>query len=252
MPDSRASYLLTCKRRDAAMNALSADLHDYLLGKGASLCGFADLSGIVQGELQHGVSVAVRLPVPVLQSIAYGPSRIYFDAYHDINEKLDSLVLAGAEYLQSKGYHAHAKTRANVQEHSGYRTDLPHKTVATRAGLGWIGKSALLVTREFGPAVRISSLLTDAPLTMGEPIDKSKCGNCTACTDHCPGKAISGKLWEVKMDRDEFFDAAACRKAARALSFELLNEEITLCGKCIEVCPYTKGYIHRDIIGISK
>lgn len=229
------------------MNALSGDLYGFLLGKGASLCGFADLTGIVEGELQHGVSVAIKLPVPVLRSIADGPSRIYFDAYHEINEKLDSLVTAGAEYLRAGGYRAHAQTRANVQEHPGYRTDLPHKTVATRSGLGWIGKSALLVTSEFGPAIRLSSLLTDAPLSFGEPVGKSKCGNCTACADHCPGKAISGRLWEVTMDRDAFFDAAACRKAARALSKELLNEEITLCGKCIEVCPYTRGYIRRTM-----
>ncbi len=227
------------------MDVLSREFHEFLLKQGASLCGFGDLSQIVEGELRRGVSVAVRLPVPVLQSITGGPSRIYFDAYHEINEKLDGIVTAGAEYLQAKGYRAHAKTRVNVKEHPGYRTDLPHKTVATRAGLGWIGKSALLVTREFGPAVRISSLLTDAPLTLGEPVDKSKCGNCTACVDHCPGKAISGKVWDVTMDRDVFFDAVACRKAARALSLELLNEEISLCGKCIEVCPYTKGYIHR-------
>jgi epoxyqueuosine reductase QueG len=227
------------------MNALSGELHDLLLEKGASLCGFADLKGIAEGELPYGVSVAVSLPVPVLKSIADGPSRIYFDAYHEINDKLDGLVTSGAEYLKTKGYRAHANTRANVKERPGCRTDLPHKTVATRAGLGWIGKSALLVTREFGPAVRISTLLTDAPLTFGEPINKSKCGNCTACADHCPGEAISGRLWEAGMDRDAFFDAAACRKAARALSREMLNEEITLCGKCIEVCPYTKGYIRR-------
>jgi epoxyqueuosine reductase QueG len=227
------------------MNALSVDLHDFLLNKGASLCGFADLTGIVDHKLQHGVSVAIKLPVPVLQSIADGPSRTYFDAYHEINEKLDGLVTAGAEYLQARGYRVHAQTRANVHEHTGYRTDLPHKTVATRAGLGWIGKSALLVTGAFGPAIRLSSLLTDAPLSFGEPIGRSKCGNCTACVDHCPGKAISGKLWDTAMDREEFFDADACRKAARVLSKELLNEEISLCGKCIEVCPYTKGYIHR-------
>ncbi len=229
------------------MNALSRELHDFLLDKGASLCGFADLRGVVEGDLHGGVSVAVKLPVSVLQSIKDGPSRIYFDAYHDINEKLDGLVTAGADFLAERGYRVYARTRANVKEHPGYRTDLPHKTVATRAGLGWIGKSALLVTKEYGPAIRLSSLLTDAPVTTGEPIGKSKCGNCTACMDHCPGKAISGKLWDVKMDRDEFFDAAACRKAARALSAELLNEEISLCGKCIEVCPYTKGYIRRSM-----
>ena len=225
------------------MDAFSKDFHDFLLAQGASLCGFGDLSHVVQGDLHCGVSVAVKLPKDILLSIEKGPSRIYFDAYHAINTRLDGIVTAGAEYLIEKGYRAHAQTRANVQEHDGYRTDLPHKTVATRAGLGWIGKSALLVTREFGPAVRISSLLTDAPLTPARPIDRSKCGGCTACMDHCPGRAITGKLWDVTMDRDAFFHAADCRRAARALSKSLLNEEISLCGKCIEICPYTRRYI---------
>jgi ElaB/YqjD/DUF883 family membrane-anchored ribosome-binding protein len=123
------------------MNAISADLHGFLLEKGASLCGFADLAGIVQGDLKCGVSVAIKLPVPVLQSISDGPSKIYFDAYHEINEKLDGLVTAGAEYLKARGYRVHAQTRANVQEHPDYRTDLPHKTVATRSGLGWMSRS---------------------------------------------------------------------------------------------------------------
>ncbi len=225
------------------MDAFSKEFHDFLLAQGASLCGFGDLSGIAEGGLNCGVSVAVALPVEILQSIENGPSRIYFDAYHDINRKLDGIVTAGADYLAGKGYRAYAQTRANVKEYEGYRTGLPHKTVATRAGLGWIGKSALLVTREYGPAIRLSSLLTDAPLACAQPMDHSKCGSCTACMDHCPGKAISGKLWDVHMDRDEFFDAAACRRAARALSKSLLNEEISLCGKCIEICPYTKRYV---------
>ncbi len=226
------------------MDTISKEFRNFLLAQGASLCGFGDLSQIVEGELHCGVSIAVALPKDILLSIADGPSRGYFDAYHAINAKLDGIVTAGAAYLLEKGYRARAQTRANVKERDGHRTDLPHKTVATRAGLGWIGKSALLVTKEFGPAVRISSLLTDAPLDTAQPIDRSKCGYCTACVDHCPGKAISGKLWDVTMDRDDFFSAADCRKAARALSKSLLNEEITLCGKCIEICPYTKRYIN--------
>jgi len=225
------------------MDALSGELHGFLIDKGAALCSFADLKGIMEGDMQYGVSVAVAIPPEVLKTIADGPSRIYFDAYHSLNAKLDGLVTAGAEFLMERGYRAFAQTRANVKEHEGYRTDLPHKTVATRAGLGWIGKSALLVTREFGPAIRLSSLLTDAHLAASEPIDQSRCGSCTVCMDHCPGKAISGKLWDVTMDRDAFFDAAACRKAARSLSAKFLNEEISLCGKCIKVCPYTRRYM---------
>ncbi|OFY64528.1 MAG: hypothetical protein A2V64_08625 [Bacteroidetes bacterium RBG_13_43_22] len=37
--------------------------------------------------------------------------------------------------------------------------DISHKMVATRAGLGWIGKSDLLISREFGPRLRLVSML---------------------------------------------------------------------------------------------
>ncbi len=229
------------------MDAFSQAFRDFMVNSGASLCGFGDLQSMTDGDLRYGVSVAIALPVEIVQSIENGPSRMYFDAYHSISQRLDSIVTAGADHLLSKGYHAHAQTRANVVETPGYRTVLPHKTVATRAGLGWIGKSALLVTPEFGPAVRISSLLTNAPLETALPINHSKCGSCTACRDHCPGKAISGKQWDVNMDRDAFFHADDCRKAARALSAKQLNEEVSLCGKCIAVCPFTKRYMKNYV-----
>lgn len=120
---------------------------------------------------------------------------------------------------------------------------MPHKTVAVHAGLGWIGKSALFLTEKYGSAVRLKSVLTNAPLECEEgAILESKCNNCTLCADACPGKAISGHIWNLELDRDDYFDAMACRKKAREIAAKTLDREITLCGKCIEVCPYTKKY----------
>jgi epoxyqueuosine reductase QueG len=223
------------------MDRLSESLKQYLYDQGAALCGFADLHGLADGDLPFGVSVALRVPKPVLESISDGPTPAYFDAYHSLNDQLDGLVTAGADFLKERRYNAFPQTRANVFEIDDYNTRLPHKTVATRAGLGWIGKSALFVSFHYGPAIRLSSLLTDAPLTAGTPVTRSRCGNCTKCMDACPGRAISGKNWYAGLNREEFFDAQACRKAARELSAQRLNKEITLCGKCFEVCPYTKG-----------
>lgn len=128
-----------------------------------------------------------------------------------------------------------------------HRTQLPHKTVATLAGIGWIGKSALLVTKKYGSAVRLTSILTDMPLDYGVPVTKSMCPReCYICMNACPGKAISGKLWDQTMDRNEFYDPLKCREKALQLSKERMNKEITLCGKCIEVCPYTRKYINRQ------
>ena len=82
------------------------------------------------------------------------------------------------------------------------------------------------------------------PLDYGVPIKKSMCHQeCQNCMNSCPGKAIYGKLWDQTTDRDEFFDPLKCREKARQLAWEKIKKEISLCGKCIVVCPYTQNYI---------
>lgn len=123
-----------------------------------------------------------------------------------------------------------------------WRTPLPHKTVATLAGIGWIGKSAVLVTEDYGCAIRITTVLTDMPFLTGTPIKTSKCGTCMVCTTHCPGKAVKDLNWQVYVDRDELLDPNACKRTVieRGKPFGLTEGT---CGVCIAVCPYTQQYI---------
>ena len=223
-------------------------IKDELLCHGADLVGFGDLTELppeLRENLPVGICVAVKYPKEIIRGISELPTAEYHDRYNFINKKLDMLAELGASALEMFGYKAIAQTREYVWQQTGENQIalLPHKTVATRAGMGWIGKCALLVTKEFGSMIRISSILTDAPLKTAKPINKSKCGNCTECTDYCPANAVSGKLWTAKLARDEFFNAAACEQTARERSFKGLGTEITICGKCIEVCPYTKMYL---------
>ena len=82
---------------------------------------------------------------------------------------------------------------------------LPHKTAATLAGMGWIGKCAMLVTNETGSALRLTVVLTDALFEHGKPVIKSHCSpDCMACVNACPVNAPSGKIWEAGTDRDDF------------------------------------------------
>ncbi len=229
------------------MDSFNSGLKQLLIDRGANMVGFADLKPFGKDDMIYGVSVAVAVPPQIIQGIQNGPTMDYFNAYHDINHLLDEIVTAGAGYLKSKGYKAFAQTTDAVVESEDYRTAMPHKTVAVRAGLGWIGKCALLVTEEYGSAVRLSSLITDAPLECGVPVTASRCGSCTACTDACPAKAVSGRLWSADTDRDEFFDPYSCRKTARELAALHIQKEITLCGKCIQACPYTKKYLYDGI-----
>lgn len=96
------------------------------------------------------------------------------DAYYALNEKSDEIVSCGAAlFLQECGYQAYANTTKVVKADEDWCTRLAHKTVATRAGLGWIGKNCLLVTEKYGCAVRLSSLLTNALLPADLAINES-------------------------------------------------------------------------------
>jgi epoxyqueuosine reductase QueG len=223
---------------------LTGFIMDELLRLGADLVGVGDLAEVpaeVRANLPIGICVAVKYPDAVIRGIADLPTKAYNSWYNRLNQRLDMLVASGAEALQTQGYAALAMTRAQVGNgETDNNTALPHKTVATRAGIGWIGKSALLVTEKYGSMVRISSILTDAPLKTTAPINQSRCGNCMVCTRSCPAGAISGKAWEVGVYHDEFFDPAGCRRTARERAFRGFGGGNTICGKCIEVCPYTR------------
>ncbi len=218
-------------------------LSDLLYENGASLVGFADLSELVDDDLMYGVSIAVCIPPEIVRQIHDGPTREYFDTYHALNDKLNRLAEQGAAYIADHNYRAFAQTTNAVHEYDIYRTKMPHKTVAVAAGLGWIGKSALFVTLEYGSALRLTSIRTNAPLTTGTRTTRSECGDCRLCKQACPGNAISGRLWTPDLDRDYFFNPFACRNKARELSADRIQQAITLCGKCIEVCPYTQTYL---------
>ena len=229
------------------MKILTSELSSLLHNEGASLVGFGDISALDYQGFTSCVALAVMIPAKVIAGIKNGPTRDYFDSYHELNARLNALAELAAKYLSDRGHRALPQTTTTVVESPGYRTPVPHKTCATRAGLGWIGKSTLLVTEEYGPAVRLSSVLTDAEFdSVSEPINVSRCGSCTACASACPGQAIKGALWDVTAPLESLVDVEDCRKAARALAADMIVEEITLCGKCIETCPYTRAYLKKE------
>jgi epoxyqueuosine reductase QueG len=145
--------------------------------------------------------------------------------------------------LESQGHRAIAlSATVDKLNMATLATPLPHKTVARLAGVGWIGKCALLITRSHGSAVRYNSVLTDAPLPVGMPADVSQCGRCAACVEACPAGAPSGETWSPGMRREELLDAFACCAEAQRQS-AAIGIEHTICGICIAACPHTKRYV---------
>lgn len=222
------------------------ELKDYLKTLGASLVGFADLSEVdtsLFNNMKYGIALGIKLETKIIEGIKEGPTKEYYEEYEKVNKELDNTTISAVKFIENKGYKAIGQTSTYVTNDDNLATVLPHKTVATRAGLGWIGKNALLITPEYGSAIRISSVITDMPLITAEPINESRCGNCTNCVKACPGTAIRGSLWTKALHREALVDAYKCRAKARELSKEKINIEISICGKCIEVCPVTKRYL---------
>jgi epoxyqueuosine reductase QueG len=213
---------------------------EILSGRDVALLGFANLGEIdidARRGFRYGVSVAMALTVlPSTEE----PSAAYYDEYKRVSAALQETSAFLAEQIRARGYNALSLWLLNRQD-ADFRTPLPFKTLATRAGLGWIGKSAALVTKEYGSAVRLGGVLTDMPLQTGTPINTSLCGDCMECVKRCPGNAIKGGLWSLGVGRDYLLDAHACKRAAVERGDALGKTEGT-CGICLAVCPWTKRY----------
>ncbi|MFC1950967.1 4Fe-4S double cluster binding domain-containing protein [Chloroflexota bacterium] len=228
---------------------LADELKSILLSSGASLVGYADLSRIDPGlrdDLPMGISIGVALNPDIIAGINNGPTMAYIGEYERANGLLDELGHIAVDLLKKQGHSAKwfAATSAGID--SRLSTRLPHKTVATRAGLGWIGKCALLVTKQYGSAIRITSVLTNAVLPTNDPVNKATCGKCTDCVEACPAQAATGENWRSDLHRDSFFDAFACEKTANELAWSKVGIRNTICGRCIVSCPFTQKYIKNS------
>jgi len=224
------------------------ELKDLLLSRGAALVGFADV-GVVDERTRRGypfaVSFAVALTPEIIAEIVDGPTERYCGEYDRANSLLDDLGGEAARFLLRAGYRADPRPATTEQyDADAFRASFQHKTAATLAGLGWIGKCALLVTDRFGSAVRWGTVLTDAPLPAGTPIVESRCGDCVACVEVCPGRACSGKHWRQGLSREDFWDARACREAMRQIN-RGRGTRREICGMCIAACPHTRAYLAR-------
>lgn len=225
--------------------SLTEELKKVLLEKGAKLVGIGNMEHIDGCDYPIGVSVAIPLPKELVEDLKDAPTEEYYHLYHSLNQKLNEVVLAGEVFLKDKGYKAYAQTTDCVKVGDGFISPLPHKTVATRAGLGWIGKNCLLVTKEYGSAMRISSLLTDAPLECNEAMNESQCGSCELCVKICPAQVLTGVLWQAGMERSKLVDAQKCFDKQVEIMKEKTGIEADLCGKCFAVCKYTQEYLKK-------
>jgi len=192
--------------------------------------------------LPTAISLLARVTDEELAGVEDGPTPAYYAGYRRANALLDAAASALAGALAKAGHRAQPVLAtipeaeyASIDDWCDVRV-FPHKTAATRAGLGWIGKTALFVSPEFGPRVRLATVFTDLTLPPGEPVDDGRCGACRRCVDACPAGAGRDVTWRVGMARAELFDARACEQET-----ERYEDLGGVCGVCIAVCPWGRG-----------
>ena len=231
------------------MDALNERFRGDALALGADFFGVADLSlardavaeqgGEMVAQFPYAISIGVAMPSAIVDQIARQGDKAALIAYRShsysiLNTRLNQIVSRLSGLLQGDGYRAFpiaAAERANGKDMYGL---LSHKLAAHLAGLGWIGKSCLLVTPGVGPRVRWASILTDAPLMAGQPLAE-RCAKCTECVDICPVHAFTGRSFCPDEPREARYDAHKCHAYLKQRDEQV---GVRVCGLCVYVCPY--------------
>jgi epoxyqueuosine reductase len=223
--------------------AIDEQIGDLITTLGGDLWGVADLTGITplpgDGErlglapYPRAVSIAVIFPRAIVQELLRGPSHTYLYEYNILNARLDDIALRVNNVLQAAGYASYPVPASQRNGGDRFQSIFSHRLAARLAGVGWIGKNCCLVTPQYGPRVRLVTVLTDAPLGAGSPLARG-CGDCTECVDACPPGAIKGALFRTDQPLRDRFDAAACTSHKDKVRDRWGKR---CCGLCLASCP---------------
>ena len=145
----------------------------------------------------------------------------------EVNLFLEKAALETLACLEGEGHRAlivHTEDEFDPVRRLGL---LSLKVLAKGAGLGWQGRSLLIVSPEYGPVHRWIAVLTDMELQAGEPLP-NQCGDCSVCVDKCPSHALRLLPFEDHPQRrEDVLDISVCK-----------GDEG--CKVCLVVCPWAK------------
>jgi epoxyqueuosine reductase QueG len=226
---------------------------------GADFWGVADLAlardailaqgGQAVAAFPRAISVGIALPHAIVNELPRRAERAVainyrHHAYDVINARLDLLTSRVSSALQREGYRAMPIPASRRVKTEQLYAEFSHKLAAHLAGLGWIGKSCLLVTPQAGPRVRWATVLTDAPLTVtGAPVEE-RCGACDECVRICPVRAFTGEPFRASEPREARYDASKCDRYFATLRKK--DAETAVCGLCLYVCPQGRQQDRRN------
>lgn len=259
-------------------NELTRSLKSVALKHGADLVGivrvvdlpeYAENITRILPSARFVIVVASQHNPAALQS---GNNQVaQFDTIHTYGE-CEQAAYKTTHYLTSEGFPSVAVPAFIPIDMSepkkGMQGEICWRRAGVKAGLGSYGENGLLVTREFGSAIRLAGLLTAAPLEADAPLGEDICDHCMRCIEACPVGALSpgGKI-NKKLCGDKIFtyglrcfadlfhtltsksaleNEGICRSyALRELWQTFMTGNYYYCFKCQSQCPATNVPRHN-------
>ena len=181
------------------------------------------------------ISIAVAYPHKLKQQpqkTAYKrgkftPNSWGLDYHYVLQDKLDRLAKGIEELTANFEYKGMVDTGALVDT-----------AVARRAGIGFIGKNGLVISKEFGSYMFLGELITNLDIEPDHPVDYD-CGDCNRCVTACPTSCLIG---DGTMNAKRCLSFQTQDKGIMDLEFrKKIKTVIYGCDICQICCPYNKG-----------
>jgi O-acetylhomoserine (thiol)-lyase len=186
--------------------------------------------------------MGVQIFLPMLETT---PSIVHTELYNTTNRLLDEAAYRIANFLNTQGQRAIFFPRDGYGDISVLvkkpEAAFSQVLAGKYAGLGTIGFNHTLLTPEYGPRVRLVSVITDADLPLDKVIGKDLCVQCGLCKKNCPVDAFTAT--------PGFVIAQMAKNKCAAYHEKLKNELRYPCGVCTMVCPIGKD---RKLYGFSS
>lgn len=114
------------------------------------------------------------------------------------------------------------------------------RTWAVKAGLGFIGKSGMFISKEHGIRTLIGIMLTNLELDNKNEVVRQACGECTKCVESCPNRAIK-TVGLIDSNKCISYQTIESKKSYKDEEFNLDRKGFIFgCDICIDICPWSK------------